>query len=593
MNRRPLIAIAVATSAALVLAACSSSKGSGDKGSGTNPPQSGSSAPSSSGNLGDAVINGGYNQKGGTVNVLVQADFEHLDPAQNYVTNSGDVGRLIYRTLTFIKDTPGETPEIKPDLAEGLGTPNADKTVWTWKLRKGLKYEDGTPITSKDVKYGIERTFAQDVYKDGATYMPDTLKVPRDSEGAPTYKGPYKDPTKDLTAVQTPDDNTITLNFAGPQPDADWMMSLFYSAPVPKAKDTKQDYDLHPVSSGPYKIQTYTKGRQLTLVRNTNWDAASDPNRPALPEKFVFQMGIAPATVSQRLIANQGADQSAMSIDNSSDIQAGDIAKLRQASVKSRFVNGATPCVFYDFFNTQTIKDADVRHAIALAINRQAVITAMNGPLFGSTPDNYFSTSTRGYAAADLGLKPTGDTAAAQALLQGKTGYPKTLTYAVSAGRPVQHAVGVQVQSDLKKIGITVNLKSIPTDSFYKTLRAVPAQADMGLAGWCWDWPTLGSIVPPVLGPDSSGKSWNTNNFSRWVDPSISPEITKLASSTDSPADVDKQFIEISNKILTTQWPLLPLQASLNPAVVGSKIHNAGISSIYALPDLNTIGVEP
>ena len=592
MNRRPLIAIAVATSAALVLAACSSSKGGG-KGSGTNPPQSGSSAPSSSSNLGDAVINGGYNQKGGTVNVLVQADFEHLDPAQNYVTNSGDVGRLIYRTLTFIKDTPGQEPEIKPDLAAGPATSNADKSVWTWKLRKGLKYEDGTPITAKDIKYGIERSFASDLYKDGATYMPDTLKVPRDSEGAPTYKGPYKDPTKDLTAVQTPDDNTITLNFAGPQPDADWMMSLFYSAPVPKAKDTKQDYDLHPVSSGAYKIQTYTKGRQLTLVRNTNWDAASDPNRPALPDKFVFQMGIAPATVSQRLIANQGADQSAMSIDNSSDIQAGDIAKLRQASVKSRFVNGATPCVFYDFFNTQTIKDADVRHAIALAINRQAVITAMNGPLFGSTPDNYFSTSTRGYAAADLGLKPTGDTAAAQALLQGKTGYPKTLTYAVSAGRPVQHAVGVQVQSDLKKIGITVNLKSIPTDSFYKTLRAVPAQADMGLAGWCYDWPTLGSIVPPVLGPDSSGKSWNTNNFSRWIDPTISPEVAKLASSTASPADVDKQFIEISNKVLTTQWPLLPLQASLNPAVVGSKIHNAGISSIYALPDLNTIGVEP
>jgi peptide/nickel transport system substrate-binding protein len=255
-------------------------------------------------------------------------------------------------------------------------------------------------------------------------------------------------------------------------------------------------------------------------------------------------------------------------------------------------VNGAGPCVFYEAYNTETIKDADVRKAISMAINRQAVITAMNGPLFGSIPQNYLSPSTRGYAPADLGLKDTGDTAAAQALLQGKT-YPKTLRYAVRANRPVQKAVGVQVQSDLKKLGITVNLVTFPGDSYYKTLRAKPAQADMGMAGWCWDWPTLGSVVPPVLGPDSTGKSWNPSNFSRWFDPTLSKQITDLASSAADPATVDKQFMDLSNKILTTQWPLLPLQASLNPVVVGSKIHNAGVSTIFSLPDLNTIGVEP
>ncbi len=147
-------------------------------------------------------------------------------------------------------------------------------------------------------------------------------------------------------------------------------------------------------------------------------------------------MGIAPATISQRLIANQGDDQTALSIDNSSDLQAGDLPKLRDPSVKSRFVNGAGPCVFYEYLNTQRIKDATVRKAIATAINRQAVITAMNGPLFGSIPQSFMSTSVRGFQPPDLGLKPTGDTAAAQALAAGKT-FPKTLKYSVSAGRPV------------------------------------------------------------------------------------------------------------------------------------------------------------
>lgn len=584
MKRTTLIAMTVATSAALVLGACSSSKKSGTtNSSGSNPPPSGQSQSSST-DLGPAIINGDYSQKGGTVNVLVQDDFEHLDPGKNYVTNSGDIGRLIYRTLTFIKDTPGETPEIKPDLATDLGTPNADKSVWTYHIRKGLKFEDGSPLTAKDIKYGIERTFDTAEFKDGATYMVDTLKNPG------KYQGPYKSKGKDLPSVETPDDYTMVFHFTGPQPDADWMMSLFYTAPVPQAKDTKSRYDFHPVASGPYKIQSYTRNRSLTLVRNPNWDASTDPNRPVLPDKFVVTMGIAPATVSSRLIANQGPDQSALSIDNSSDLQAGDVQKLRNNDVKNRFVNGAGPCVFYDFFNTETIKDPDVRHAMALAINRQAVITAMNGALFGQMPQQYFSTSVRGYAPAPLGLKDTGDVAAAKALLQGKT-FPKTLRYAVSQGRPVQKAVAVQIQSDLKPLGITLNIISIPTDSFYSTLRSTPAQADMGMAGWCWDWPTLGSIIPPVLG--MSDNTWSPSNFSRWVDPTLSPQITELASSTEDPATVDKKFIDLSNKILTTQWPLIPIQASLNPTLVGSKIHNAGVSTIFSLPDLNTIGVEP
>ena len=335
-------------------------------------------------------------------------------------------------------------------------------------------------------------------------------------------------------------------------------------------------------------IQKYTPAKQLILVRNPNW--SDDTNRPALPDKFIISMGIAPATVSQRLIANQGDDQTALSIDNSSDLQAGDIAKLRDASVKSRFVNGAGPCVFYEYFNEQTLKDPDVRKAIATAVNRQAVITAMNGALFGSIPQSFMPSNVRGFSPPDLGLKDTGDTAAAQALLQGKT-YPKTIKYSISAGRPVQHAVGVQIQSDLKKIGITVNLVSIPTKGYYPALRTDPGPADMGMAGWCSDWPTQASIVPPILGPDSSGKTWSTNNFSKYFDPTDSAKITQLASSTAAPAELDKQFSDLANQIQTTNWPVLPVQASLNPTLVGSKIRNAGVSSIWSLPDLNSIGV--
>jgi peptide/nickel transport system substrate-binding protein len=140
-----MVATVAGTAAVALIAACSSSKS--DNGGGASGGAS--SAPASAGNAAGLgkVIQPGYTTKGGTVNILSDANFEHLDPVNNYVTNSGELGRLIYRTLTFIKDTPGQKPEIKPDLAENLGTPSADKKTWTYKLRTGLKFEDGTPIT--------------------------------------------------------------------------------------------------------------------------------------------------------------------------------------------------------------------------------------------------------------------------------------------------------------------------------------------------------------------------------------------------------------------------------------------------------------
>ena len=62
------------------------------------------------------------------------------------------------------------------------------------------------------------------------------------------------------------DDNTIVFKYASAQPGSDWILSLFYTVPVPKAKDDKQNCDFHPVSSGPYKISSYTPDKSLTLV---------------------------------------------------------------------------------------------------------------------------------------------------------------------------------------------------------------------------------------------------------------------------------------------------------------------------------------
>jgi peptide/nickel transport system substrate-binding protein len=576
-----MVATVAGTAAVALIAACSSSKNNGGGGASGGASSTPASGGGNAAGLGK-VIQPGYTTKGGTVNILSDANFEHLDPVNNFVTNSGELGRLIYRTLTFIKDTPGQKPQIQPDLAQNLGTPSADKKTWTYKLRTGLKFEDGTPITSKDIKYAVERSFATDIYKDGASYMTDLLENPNN------YAGPYKDPTKDLAGVQTPNDSTIVFKYASPMPDSDWALSLFYTAPVPKAKDDKQNYDFHPVSSGPYKISSYTPDKSLTLVRNSNWDPASDPNRPALPDSFVETFGIDLPTISQRLIADQGADKNAVTLENSGAIQNADLPKIKEPSVQARFTNGATPCVDYITLNNQKIKDVNVRKALATAINRQAINTIYGGAIFGSVSDTVVSPSTAStvpnFQGTNLGLKPTGDPAAAKAMLAGKT--VPTIHYGVSNTSVKQKTVATQVQNDLKAAGVNVVIDQIPQSSYYKTLRS-DNPPDMARAGWCSDWPTVAAVTPQVLGGNSDLTKWNQNNLAQTDDTTVFKKIATANAAGDNSA-----LNDITNQQQSQVWPYLSTIAINDPNVVGSNIRNGGVSTIFAEIDLNTIGVQ-
>ena len=113
---------------------------------------------------------------------------------------------------------------------------------------------------------------------------------PEDKDGNSVYKGPYVTKGNDTAAFDKAvvcDGNKITFNLAKPVGDFNFTVTLTAFAPVPKAADTGEKYDDKPVSNGPYKIQEYTKGSQLVLVRNENWDPATDDYRPAYPDKIV------------------------------------------------------------------------------------------------------------------------------------------------------------------------------------------------------------------------------------------------------------------------------------------------------------------
>src|SRR5207344_417064 len=136
-SRRKVVVGALSAVAALVLAACG----------GGNAASSGGS----SGGGGTTDANGVHNPstvKGGTIRMANSGDWDSLDPADTYYAYSWNFMRLYGRSLVMFRSAPGaEGATLVPDLAENLGTHNADSTQWTYALRQGVKFEDGTPVT--------------------------------------------------------------------------------------------------------------------------------------------------------------------------------------------------------------------------------------------------------------------------------------------------------------------------------------------------------------------------------------------------------------------------------------------------------------
>ena len=530
------------------------------------------------------VVKSGFNAKGGNINVLMSSDFQTLDPGNSNYVQTANVGQLYYRTLTMAKETAGQPPTIVPDLATDTGQVSKDGLTWTFTLQKGVKFEDGRPITAADIKYGIERTFAQDVF----TQAPQELNVALDAGG---YKGPYKDPSAGLKAVETPDERTVVFHLRKPFAEFPALASRSNTAPVPKDKDTRLDYTNHPVSSGPYMVETYNRGKSLKLVRNPHWDPATDPNRTALPDTFSFSLSTSQATISQQLLAN--SDPNAITLDSNGALQTSDSAKLADAQVKDRVASGLLGCNDVLSLNTEKISDPDVRKALALALDRQSILVQYGGRRFGELTQTPLNAKMRGYVAQELELDPSGKPKLDEAkkLLEGKT-YPKSLTFGYANNRDAYKNTGTVVQQNLKALGIDVQLVPIPAPNYY-SIMASDQLPDIGRSGWCGgaDPASVRTSADPILGPNNDGTSYGFSNTSRYFDPQVSKAMFELRNTAGTSEELGKKWSEEFGKALKT-YPIIPLIRSHTNSVVGSNIRNAQVGYFFGGIDLSIVGVE-
>jgi peptide/nickel transport system substrate-binding protein len=171
-----------------------------------------------------------------------------------------------------------------------LGRPSAGATVWTYTLRAGLRFEDGTPLTAGDVRHGLARLFARELHGGRRAGAAALFAVPG------RYPGPYRATPVQRRAFEravpvSRDGRTITFHLTRPVPDFDrWAASLAL-APVPAATDTGPSCDGCALATGPYRVAGVVRGVSVVLSRNPAWSPALDPLRTNVAATVVVLAG--------------------------------------------------------------------------------------------------------------------------------------------------------------------------------------------------------------------------------------------------------------------------------------------------------------
>jgi peptide/nickel transport system substrate-binding protein len=528
---------------------------------------------------------------GGTLRV-VAGEIDSLDPQRSYSPGVWNLMRLYVRTLVTYSAEPGETDTLVPDLATDLGVTADNGLSWTFTLREGVRFETGQPITSRDVKYGIERSFASDVVVGGPTRVVDLL----DDRENP-YPGPYQDETPDrlgLPSIETPDDRTIVFRLRTATPDFPFVLALPSSSPVPAAADSGAGYGGDPVSSGPYAITTVDAQTGIVLDRNPQWDPATDEVRSALPDQVVVRTGLSGVDRDQALLAGS-AD-----VDiSTTGVQVATQARLADGGgdvpLTDRVDEVSTGAVRLLALPTDVapMDNPQCRLAVAAAVDRDGVLDALDGGAADAV-----ATSRLWPAGLDGGPEeaaPDRDLDAAREALAA-CGLPDGFSTVLAvADAPASVNVAEAVAGQLAEVGIVVEVRPLAASGFYARDVGDPDNVrasgfGLVLATWTAVVPTPSAFLVPLVDGRSVSRVGNTN-YARLADPALDGLVDAAVAAGPDAGTARGAWRDVASAAAAT-GAYVPLAEARVQLLAGQRLRNGVVMEPYTSYDLATAGVR-
>jgi peptide/nickel transport system substrate-binding protein len=461
---------------------------------------------------------------------------DYLDPGLSYTVEGWGIMWNVYLPLigyTHANGPAGAT--IVPYLAKDLPKVSADGKTYSFVLRDGLKYSDGTPIKASDFAATIERDFKID--SPGVGFFGNIV-------GADTFA---KTKTGHISGITT-DDKTgdITIKLNSPQGDFSNILATEFAALVPADSPAKDQSTTPLPSSGPYMIKSYAPNKQAIIVRNPNFDAAAfGGNVPAgNPDMMTIDI-IGDDTVAlQRVISGQD------------DYDFHQLPPDRLASTQQKYgdqIKVYTPANTYYFFMNNRVAPFDnlkVRQAVNYAINREALVRIYGG--LGQATENVLPPTYPQYQK--LNLYPY-DLAKAKKLIQesGQAGAEVTVWNHDRGTDPKATAYLTDV---LNSIGLKAKEKVINSSVYWNTVGSQATKAQIGFADWFQDYPHPLDWFDVLLNGDRITDTHN-NNYANFDDKAVNAKIAALKKEPALTDAVNTQWATV-DKMVDEQAPWAP-----------------------------------
>jgi peptide/nickel transport system substrate-binding protein len=449
-------------------------------------------------------------------------------------------GRVFTRTLTAYPAADGSSgtaPDVVGDLATDAGTADKSLSVWSFTLRDGVSWQDGSPVTCEDVRYGVSRSFAEPFATEGLNYPQAYLDIPRKADGTSTYAGPFGGSSKAAQAAfdkaVSCDGQRITFTLTTPVPDFDKIVAVPAFAPVKRGEDKGKDGPYAVFSTGPYQLKgTWDPNSGGTFVRNPHWDKASDPIRKALPDSIRYIEGTESQTAVQEVVNDDGEHRQAVTFDPAppamqQHVLADDKLRARSVNPFGQFVDYLAPNL-----RSRVMANDKARQAFALATNREGYVTALGGEGAASASYTLIGPPLPGHRDTDiLRAGPTGDAEAATALLR-ESGLTLPVKVRVAyRSTPIADKAMAALANGWTEAGFDVELQPVTKDYF--TTISQPeeaAKSDVFWANWAPSWPSAATMIRPLFDSrinlvDGS----NGRDFGGFDDKRVNDEMNRLS----------------------------------------------------------------
>ncbi|HUX46512.1 MAG TPA: ABC transporter substrate-binding protein, partial [Desulfosporosinus sp.] len=448
---------------------------------------------------------------------------------------------------------------------------STDGLTYTFKLRQGVNFSNGDPLTADDVVYSFNRLAAPATKSSGASYFFMIQGFQDVNSGKATT----------LSGVVKKDDSTVEFHLIAPNRAFLDVVAMPYAFIVDKkttsALANQADFSKNPIGTGPYKFVEWKQGQDVKVVKNDKY-FMKDSDGSQLPylDSIVWNLGY-PNTTALLKYKNNEQDYST--------IPAPDFVNtINDPTIGKEVVSGTQNDVWYLFANNvmKPFDKLQVRQALEYAIDKTAILKLINNR--GQAAAEMLPPGIPGYKENPSGY--TYDQAKAKQLLSD-AGYPNglpdtyTLTYNTT---PTGDTMMANIQEQLAAVGIKIKLQGVPFAQYLDIVQNGKEQLAYG--GWLQDYPDPDDFLNILF--NSAGipaqNNWGYNNPASdkiWNDaiknPDLSKELTNYQTS-------EKQIMDAA--------AIVPIYHSKTFMLVKPWVHNAPVLTVFPYFDYRYLWVD-